>query len=91
MSLKPLDIPTLVPALVDGLWSVAAPADRLEHIHCRSGPTGVDLTFFFLPAPEPCQHRATRICRAVIATLAPFHTWCINPPPDGVPGHPSLN
>ncbi|MFC5184977.1 hypothetical protein [Actinomadura harenae] len=44
-----------------------------------------------IPAPEPCRQRATRICRAEIATLEPFRHWSTNPPSSRIPGHSSLN
>lgn len=86
---RPIEIATII----DGLWSIATPSDRLEHIHGKPNPAGVDLTFFFLPAPLSCVERATRICLTAIDRLPPFHGWLINPPapPLPLPMAPSLN
>lgn len=64
--------------VVDVLWAVAKPDDRLEHVRARSGPRPdtVDLAMFHGGAgPVPSRDLALRLSRRALATAPALSGW----------------
>ncbi|ACU73907.1 hypothetical protein Caci_5047 [Catenulispora acidiphila DSM 44928] len=66
-------------AVVDILWSVAVPDDRLEHVRARHGPRpeAVDLGVFVRTDATSAEEAATSLCRRAIATAPSLSDWSI--------------
>ncbi|NUR59981.1 MAG: hypothetical protein HOV87_15120 [Catenulispora sp.] len=75
--------PALSPeAVVDVLWAVAEPDDRLEHVRARSGPHPgiVDLAMFHGGAgPVSSRDLALRLSRRALATAPLLSGWIADP------------
>ncbi|MBS2538335.1 hypothetical protein KGQ20_36855 [Catenulispora sp. NF23] len=63
--------------VVDILWSVSVPDDRLEHVRARHGPnTGaVDLAVFLRIGATPAAEAAESLCRQAVATAPALSDW----------------
>lgn len=66
-------------AVVDILWSVTVPDDRLEHVRARHGPgPGVlDLVIFLRIGATPVEEAAEALCRRAIATAPILSDWSV--------------
>ncbi|NUP46659.1 MAG: hypothetical protein HOW97_05010 [Catenulispora sp.] len=75
--------PPLNPEIVvDVLWAVAKPGDRLEHVRARSGPAPdvVDLAMFHAGSgPVPARDLALRLSRRALATAPLLSGWVVAP------------
>lgn len=70
--------PTVSPeVVVDILWSVTVPDDRLEHVRARNGPGPgtVDLVVFLRVGTTPVEEVAESLCRRAIATAPSLSGW----------------
>lgn len=68
--------------VVDILWAMATPADRLEHLHSKSISNRIDLTLFHRTTnPTEAQAAAVRLCQRALEHSPSLQGWALYEPP----------